>query len=139
MKSTSWKRLKLGRNLYLVLLTVKNKFQPLAWRKMSKNCNFSIFLHFFTITPVSQNNVWVFSRKTGRDRKLKFGMDDPCYMFLKVGNAFVDICFGFWVMLDYFPTLAKNGQFLLVFGLNWNIIQRSSKTKTDIHKCIPNV
>ena len=63
---------------------------------MSKNCN---FLTLFTKTPVPQNN----SRKTGRDRKLKFGMDldDPYYfkniyyMFLKVGYAFVDICFGF--------------------------------------------
>ena len=36
-----------------------------------------------------------FFRKTGRDKKLKFDMDDPYYMFLKVEDSFVDICFGF--------------------------------------------
>ena len=81
----------------------KISFSLLLEEKCQKIAIFRFFWPFFTKTPVSQNNVWVFSRKTGRDRKLKFGMDDPCYMFLKVGDAFVDICFSFWVMLDYVP------------------------------------
>ena len=74
---------------------MKIKFQPLASSKIEKKWNFSIFEDFFTKTPVSQNNVGFFSRTTGRDRKLKFGMDDPYYTFLKIGDSFVDICFGF--------------------------------------------
>ena len=74
---------------------MKIKFQPFASSKIEKNWNFSIFEDFFTKTPVSQNNVGIFSRTTGRDRKLKFGMDDPYYMFLKIGYPFVDIYFGF--------------------------------------------
>ena len=31
----------------------------------------------------------------GIDRKLKFGMADPYYMFLKLWHSYVDICFGF--------------------------------------------
>ena len=74
---------------------MKIKFQPLALGKIEKKWNFSIFEGFFTKTPVSQNNVGIFSRTTGRDRKLKFGMDDSYFAFLKVGDAFVDICFRF--------------------------------------------
>ena len=50
-----------------------------------------------------------FSRKTGRDRKLKYvGVDDPYYMFLKIGHSFVDISYDFWMIMDDAPTSVKN-------------------------------
>ena len=59
----------------------KWSFSHLLWVKLKKIGIFHFLGTFFTKTPVSKNNVWVFSRKTGRDRKLKFGTDDPYFVF----------------------------------------------------------
>ena len=52
-----------------------------------------------------------FSKPTGRDRKLKFGMDDPYYMLLKTGYPFVDICFGLLIYAGLCANFVKNGKF----------------------------
>ena len=83
MKSTAWKHPKPGRNLHLVLLRAKNKSQPLARRNTSKIAIPRLPDPPPTQTPASQNKAWASSRKNGRDRKLKLGMDDRNHAFPK--------------------------------------------------------
>ena len=83
---------------------------------------------FFTKTSISQKNVWIFSRATTRGRKLKFGMDDPYYMFFKIGHPFGDIFFRFWAMWIFVSLLPQNAHKTGVFSHIWG----NSETKIHI-------
>ena len=53
-------------------------------------------------------------------------------MSLRNRDSFVDIYFGFQVMLDYIPAYAKNESKLAIVGLSFNKKQHNSKTITRI-------
>ena len=93
---------------------------------------FPVFGSFFFIkTSISQKNVWIFSRTTTKDRKLKFGMNDPYSMFFKIGYPFGDILFRFYTKWIFVSLLPKHGRIWLenpVFEAFWG----NSKTKIHI-------
>ena len=87
------------------------KFQLLVLSKIEKIGIFH-FLGLFSLKRLYLKIMYeFFSKPTGRDRKLKFGMDDPYYMLLKTGYPFVDICFGLLIYAGLCANFVKNGKF----------------------------
>ena len=68
-----------------------------------------------------------FSRTTTRDRKLKFGMNDPYNMFFKIGYPFGDILFRFYTKWIFVSLLPKYGWKTLFWG-HFGVTARQKST-----------
>ena len=106
------------------------KFQPFTVWKMSKNYKFSIFCQFFTKTPVSQNHVRFFFRKTARDKRLKLGMDDLWYICSKNCTVYIfDFWSWFWIITVHVPNLAQNSPIWVKLGTLTPLTQNGDQEK----------
>ena len=64
---------------------------------------------------------------TTRDRKLKFGMNDPYNMFFKIGYPFGDILFRFYTKWIFVSLLPKYGWKTLFWG-HFGVTARQKST-----------
>ena len=100
---------------------------------LEKNQLFHFLGSLFYKNANISKNVWFFSRTTTRDRKLKFGMNDPYNMFFEIGYPFGNILFRFWAMWIFVSLLPQNAPKTGVFSHIWVVArQKITLCKNEI-------